>query len=347
MLHELFRLQLFGHQIPVYGYGFMLVVAFLACVQSAQWLARRMGIDPELVVNAVLIALVCGIIGARACSVLENFRQYTQSPSIWANLANVINIREGGLTFYGGFLLATPCCIAYAWYHKIPVRRGMDLVAPVLMIGLGFGRIGCFLNGCCYGEQCDLPWGVRFPYYSYAYLEQFDQGKLMPPPPLLAQTPQRTLTPLPPQSPVVQADPQLRALADQARALPVQPTQLYSAFTGFLLAALLIAYIGLPHLDGRVFALMLILEGFSRYVLEMIRVEPSVLDIKLGGQIFGFSISMILGMLSVVAGLLMWTMIGLFSPPARHKKSPADRSDPPDVEWRVEIVRKLIEPADS
>jgi hypothetical protein len=92
---------------------------------------------------------------------------------------------------------------------------------------------------------------------------------------------------------------------------------------------------------------MLILEGFSRYVLEMIRVEPSVLDVKVGGQIFGFSISMILGMLSVVAGLLMWTMIGLFSPPAPHKKSPADRSDPPDVEWRVEIVRKLIEPADS
>jgi len=214
----------------------------------------------------------------------------------------------------------------------------------VLMIGAGFGRIGCFLNGCCYGEQCDLPWGVRFPYYSYAYLEQFDQGKLIPPPPLLVQTPRHTLTLAPPQSPALQTDPRLRALADQARSLPVQPTQLYSAFTAVLLAALLIAYISLPHLDGRVFALMLILEGFSRYVLEMIRVEPSVLDVRMGGQIFGLSISMILGIANIVAGLAMWTLIGLFSP--AHKKSPADRTDPPGKELRVEKARRLIDSAD-
>jgi phosphatidylglycerol:prolipoprotein diacylglycerol transferase len=311
MLHELFRLHLFGYQIPVYGYGFMLVVAFLACVQSGQWLARRMDIDPELVVNAVLIALITGIIGARACSVLENFSQHTHGRSIWSSIVNVVNIREGGLTFYGGLLLATPCCIAYAAVHKIPIRRGMDLVAPVLMIGLGLGRIGCFLNGCCYGEQCDLPWGVRFPYYSYAYVEQFDQGKISPPLGLLRQTSQNSLTLAPPQSPAVQNDAHLLALAAQTKSLPVQPTQLYSAFTAFLLAALLICYIGLPHLDGRVFALMLILEGLARYVLEMIRVEPSVMDLRIGRQSYGFSISMILGIVIVIAGVAMWQLSGL------------------------------------
>src|ERR1700733_14516810 len=102
MLHELLRLNLFGYQIPIYGYGFMLVVAFVACVQAGQWLARRMGIDPELIVNAVLVALISGIIGARICAVLEDWRDYTAGRSIWGAIVNVINIREGGLTFYGG-----------------------------------------------------------------------------------------------------------------------------------------------------------------------------------------------------------------------------------------------------
>lgn len=310
MLHELLRLNLFGYQVPIYGYGFMLVVAFVVCVQAGQWLARRMGIDPELIVNAVLVALISGIIGARVCAVLENWRDYTAGRSIWGAIVNVINIREGGLTFYGGLLLATPCCIAYAWWNKVPIRRGMDLVAPVLMIGLGLGRIGCFLNGCCYGEQCDLPWGVRFPYYSYAYLEQFDQGKLTPPPPLISQTQRHTLTLAPPDSPLFQADPAVRTLAAANKSLPVQPTQLYSAFTGFLLAMLLIAYLGLPHPDGRVFALMLILEGIARYVLELIRVEPSVLSLKIGSEVYGLSISMILGAALVIAGLVMWTLLG-------------------------------------
>jgi phosphatidylglycerol---prolipoprotein diacylglyceryl transferase len=317
MLHELLRLHLFGHEIPVYGYGFMLVLAFLACVASGQWLARRMGIDPELVVNAVLVALVSGIIGARICAVVENWHDYTAGRSVWGGILNVINIREGGLTFYGGLLLATPCCIAYAWWNKIPIRRGMDLVAPVLMIGLGLGRIGCFLNGCCYGEQCDLPWGVRFPYFSYAYVEQFDQGRLTPPPPLLTETSRRTLTLAPPDSPAIQSDPRLRALADQSKSLPVQPTQLYSAFTAFLLAALLIAYLGLPHIDGRVFALMLILEGIARYVLEMIRVEPSVLNVTFRGETYGLSISMILGAAIVIAGLAMWILLSVMTAPSR------------------------------
>jgi phosphatidylglycerol:prolipoprotein diacylglycerol transferase len=325
MLHEILRLHLFGYQFPIYGYGLMLVVAFLACVQSGQWLARRMGIDPELIVNAVLIALVCGIIGARICAVLENFSEYTRGRSLWGSIVNIINIREGGLTFYGGFLLATPCCIAYAWWNGVPIRRGMDLVAPVLMIGLGFGRIGCFLNGCCYGEQCDLPWGVRFPYFSYAYVEQFDQGKLMPPPPLVTQTAAHRLELAPPDSPALQSDPAAAALAAQSRSLPVQPTQLYSAFTAFLLAALLIVYLGLPHIDGRAFALMLMLEGLARYLLEMIRVEPSVLDVKIGGEVYGLSISMILGGLIVIAGAVMWWVVGMMRSSAERGQRVAGR----------------------
>jgi phosphatidylglycerol:prolipoprotein diacylglycerol transferase len=306
MLQELFRIHLFGHEFPIYGYGLMLVVAFLACVKTSQWLGQRKGIRPELFVDAILIALGAGLIGARLCHVLENLHEYTRGDlSIARNLYNIVNTREGGLTFYGGFLLATPCCIIYALFRKVPVLLGMDVVAPVLMIGLGFGRIGCFLNGCCYGEQCNLPWAIRFPYFSNAYVEQYQQGKLIVPPQL--QSPAGLLNP---HIPPVSTDADLRAAAAATAALPVQPTQLYSSFTAFLLAALLIAYLGLPHADGRVFALMLMLEGFARYVLELIRVEPSVTTLHFHGRPYGLSISMILGLFILVAGFLMWTLIG-------------------------------------
>jgi phosphatidylglycerol:prolipoprotein diacylglycerol transferase len=303
----LFRVHLFGHVFPVYGYGLMLVVAYFACVKTGQWLGKRCGIHPELFINATVIAMVAGIAGARLCSVLENLPDYTRSDlTIWQNLGNIINTRAGGLTFYGGFLLATPLCIFYAIKKKVPVLLGMDIVAPVVMIGLGFGRIGCFLNGCCYGEQSNLPWAVRFPYDSYAYQDQFSSMQISPPAPLMNIEDGGGVTLVPAHSDALQADPDLQTLADSQKALPVQPTELYSAFTAFLLAGLLIAYFTMPHIDGRVFALMLMLEGVARFVLELIRVEPAVWMLHFHGQSYGMSISMILGLLVAVAGVILW-----------------------------------------
>ncbi len=222
MLQELFRIHLFGHEFPIYGYGLMLVAAFLACVKLSQWLGLRKGIRPEWFVDATLIALASGLIGARLCHVLENLHEYTRGDLTLAqNLRNVLNTREGGLTFYGGFLLATPCCILYALYRRVPILLGMDIVAPVVMIGLGFGRIGCFLNGCCYGQQCNVPWAVRFPYFSNVYVEQYQQGKLVAP--MELQSPLGLMNP---HNPPISTDPNLRAKAAAALSLPVHPTQL-------------------------------------------------------------------------------------------------------------------------
>jgi phosphatidylglycerol---prolipoprotein diacylglyceryl transferase len=315
MLQEVFRLHLFGRVIPIYGYGLMLVVAYLACMKSAQWLGKYAGIRPQIFSGAVVVAMVTGIIGARLCHVLENFSEYTRSDlSVWQNLANVVNTREGGLTFYGGLMLATPCCILYAIINKVPILRGMDVVAPVLMIGLGLGRIGCYLNGCCYGERCDLPWAVRFPYDSNAYVDQFEKRELIPPAPLVRRADDGTLTLLSPHSAEMASDPELQSLADASRALPVHPAEIYSAITAFLLAALLIAYFTLPHADGRVFALMLILEGFARFVLEIIRVEPPVWQLHIGPHSYGWSMSMILGLLNWVGGLIFWWVLPLRPP---------------------------------
>src|SRR5687768_18590468 len=101
MLQELFRIPLPGSlpDLPIWSFGLMMVIGLLAALQLAKYLARRAGLDPELFVNAGLIALVAGVIGARLSHVLENFGQYTDPErSVGANLLDAINIRSGGLT---------------------------------------------------------------------------------------------------------------------------------------------------------------------------------------------------------------------------------------------------------
>jgi len=284
MRQILFTLQLFGRQIPIYSYGLMLVVAFVACGQIAKRLAGRCGFNGELFVNAAMIAIITGLIGARLCHVLENWAEFTNPHLTFANnLLNAVNVRAGGLTFYGGLILATPCCIGYALYHRVPIKIGMDIVAVVLMVGLGVGRIGCLLNGCCFGERCDVPGlGMRFPYGSEPYLMQ------------------------------VRENPHLLPLLAGQPALPVLPTQIYSSLTAFLLAGLLFGYLTLPHRAGRVFALMLMLEGVARFILELLRIEDVVWNPHVLGHGLAFSISQIFAMMSVVAGLVMWWAVGKF-----------------------------------
>jgi phosphatidylglycerol:prolipoprotein diacylglycerol transferase len=297
---ELFRVPLLGW--PVYGYGVMLVVGFFSALALAKFLARRNGLDPELFANAALIALATGVIGARLSHVLENLGDFTRPDlSVRQNLVNVFNMRSGGLTYYGGFLLATPCTILYALKKKVPLRLGMDIIAPCLMVGLGFGRVGCFLNGCCNGSECNLPWAVTFPYGSNAFIDQFDdkQHRLDVPPALTYVHPESgELRVIPP----AKLGPQQAELAQRYRSRPVHPAQLYSTITALMLAALLVAYFTLPHVPGRVFALMLMLEGAARFVLESLRTEPPVWG--------PMSLSMVIGLMLVLAGAILWVVFG-------------------------------------
>ena len=312
MLQELFRIPFLN--TPVYGYGAMLVIGFFASLALAKFLARRSGLDPEVFVNAALIALVTGIVGARASHVLENLDEFTRADlSPWQNLKNVFNMRSGGLTYYGGFLLAVPSTILYGVKKKVPIRLGMDIMAPCIVLALGFGRVGCFLNGCCHGAECDLPWAVSFPYYSNAYQDQFDDTErpLPVPGPLLEHDPDTGKDRLISPERLKAAGPQYWQLAQSQRSRKVHPAQLYSTITAWMLAVLLLAYFTLPHAPGRVFALMLVLEGATRFLLELLRTEPSV-----AGRL---SLSMIIGIGLVVGGIVMWVAFR----PSQREPAPA------------------------
>ncbi len=312
MLQELFRIPFFN--IPVYGYGLMLVIGFLLAVQLAKYLSVRSAIDPEVMATAMLIMLVAGVAGARISHILENLSDFTKG-TFKENFLNMINIRSGGLTYYGGFLLATPCAILYGLSKKVPIKRGMDIIAPCLMIGLAFGRVGCFLNGCCYGAESNLPWAVSFPYHSNAYVDEFYSGQLKTKVPADLLIPLTNGKEMLVDPTILQNDAALRSEAAHVGSNYVHPTELYSFLTALLLAILLSAYYTMPHAPGRVFALMLILEGGTRFLLELIRVEPAV---------YGpLSLSMFLGMLLVGSGMLMWLLT----------KGPAD-----DLEFRPEPI---------
>jgi len=178
MLPELFHFTLFGHDIHLYTYGLMMIVGFFASVYLARYLANRSGLDGEVFVNAGLIGLISGVIGARLSHVLENLDEFTRSDrTAMQNFFAMINLSSGGLTYYGGFILGFIVLVWYGIKKKIPLTLGMDIIAPCLMVGLGFGRIGCFLNGCCHGAVCEQPYAITFPYYSNPYIDQFDHGR--------------------------------------------------------------------------------------------------------------------------------------------------------------------------
>jgi len=77
--------------------------------------------------------------------------------------SEIFMIHHGGLVFYGGLLGASLAGIIYIRVRQLPLWKVADILAPSIALGYVFGRIGCLLNGCCYGRICDQPWAIRFP----------------------------------------------------------------------------------------------------------------------------------------------------------------------------------------
>jgi phosphatidylglycerol:prolipoprotein diacylglycerol transferase len=213
----------------------------------------------------------------------------------------------------------------------------MDVVAPCVMIGLGIGRIGCFLNGCCYGAVCSdkFPLAVTYPYGTTPYIEQVYEGKKQAPPELLFDTGVRdrliTRDELRlghlggsrhPNLGVAVPD-DAKQVAATERSLPVHPAQLYSTFTALLIAAICVCYFSLMPAPGRVMALMLLLEGPTRFILEMLRSEPVV-----GAPGLHWSYSMYIGVGLFAAGIVMWFVMGHLDDRQRDAREPAATPTP-------------------
>ena len=138
-----------------YSYGLMIGIGALLAIFVSEWRAKRRGLDGELVFSAAVWGLLAGLLGAKLTFIISNIKLLFTNPSYV--------LGTNGFTVYGGVVLGIIVGGLIVKRKKVDVPVYLDLVIPQIALAQGFGRIGCFLAGCCYGKPTDSHFGVVFP----------------------------------------------------------------------------------------------------------------------------------------------------------------------------------------
>ena len=248
----------------VYSFGLMLGTGFIVASILLTRELKRKGIDPNLGSTVTLMAVVFGIAGSKMLYLVENWDYFVRDPI-------GMTFSPGGLTWYGGFILATVAIWLYTKTKKIPFLTICDAAAPGLMLGYGIARVGCHLAGDGdYGVPTSLPWGAVY------------SNGTFPPSAAFRDFPD-----------IVQKYGINGVVPDTIR---VHPAPVYE----FLLAALLFLVLwklrnrSMP--TGTLFMLYLIFAGSARFLVEIIRLNPRIL--------FGLSEAQLISVVIIVAGII-------------------------------------------
>jgi phosphatidylglycerol:prolipoprotein diacylglycerol transferase len=288
-----------GLVMPFPSYFVLLLAGFLlATVMGAIW-AKRVGQNPDVIVDLGLAMVLAGIAGGRLLHVIADghFMEYvnlcvdpakvewpiTQAQcrsaeygGTWDFAKQVCHAKDsdcwawarfyaGGLTYYGGFVAASVAAFYLLRADKFPFWKAADMAGMVVPLGLGFGRMGCLLAGCCFGKPWASGMAIRFPGNSPASEAEFKAG-LLP--------------------------------SMSTESLEVHPTQLYESGASFAIAALLILYLhGKKRYDGQVFLAFVGLYSIVRFIIEFVRADDR-------GGLLGLSTSQLVGLLLV--GGVVW-----------------------------------------
>jgi phosphatidylglycerol:prolipoprotein diacylglycerol transferase len=324
--------KLFPDGLPIRGYGVMLLVGGLSGVMLAAHRARQVGLSPDVIYSLAIHLFIAGILGARLFYVIE----YWETRFSRAPLIEIFKFTEGGLVVYGSLIGGAIAFVLFVRRHKLPLLAMADLIAPSMAVGLAFGRIGCLLNGCCYGGLSEEPWAVRFPIKSPPYSDQVAAGRLQGA--LLDTDAHGRLVVLPgdrslpsdrdvvtllngqPVASLPEANRILfRAFTSgqdvrietprgvmvvPSRSLPVHPTQIYSAVNAALLGWFLWSYYPFRRRDGEVTALMLTIYPIARFLIEIIRVDEDAVF----GTGLSISQNISLGLLAVMIVYWFWLL---------------------------------------
>jgi phosphatidylglycerol:prolipoprotein diacylglycerol transferase len=143
-------------------YGLALTLSFLIGTFVSLRRARKVGVSEDVMVWLSLVVLVLAVAGSRALYVFTHLEEFSGGP------LSYFRLWEGGLTMYGGLVAAVVGGIAFLKTQRQRVWQVVDIVAPALALGEAITRLGCFMNGCCFGTPSRLPWAVRFPGDSFA-----------------------------------------------------------------------------------------------------------------------------------------------------------------------------------
>ncbi len=269
-------------RVDLPAYFTLLTIGFACAMWMTYRESKRIGLDPQLILDANLWMVVWGVIGSRVLHLIADghIHDYVNlciapekvkaidPPVLWcaAGAADrcapdflcgadhachplkdcfaALEVWRGGLAYYGGFIFALAFAMWFLRRHKMPRGRVSDLAAPAISLGLFFGRVGCFLNGCCYGKETQSRFGVVFPggagaaFESLAHRAQVDAGHIK--------------------------------MAEHA--LPVHPTQLYEAGACLAIAVFLYYWVRpRKRYDGDVIAAFMFLYAVARSLIEIFR----------------------------------------------------------------------------
>jgi phosphatidylglycerol---prolipoprotein diacylglyceryl transferase len=165
--------------IAVRGYGVMMMLSILSAIGLAVYRAKRKGYPLDDLYFLTVWLVIGGISGARAFYVIQYFDQF-QGDSILETAKKIVNFTTGGLVVYGSLIGGLLAGLLVAYFKRLPVGITGDLIIPSVFLGVALGRIGCLLNGCCYGAACEPSWfAAQFPPGSPPYEAQLADGSLL------------------------------------------------------------------------------------------------------------------------------------------------------------------------
>jgi len=216
-----------------------MALGFLCSWRVAVWLCKYSGKDSDLLTSMITWLMLTAIIGARLAYVIEHW-----STEFADNPLSIIRFDQGGLMFYGGFIAASVFTVIYIKIKKTNLFELSDVILTILPLGHAFGRIGCFMHGCCYGKITQSKIGVCFPKFSPAWWEQSSSN-----PPLIPET--------------------------ATQSLPVIPTQLIESAANLTLFIILFILFRKKYQNlGFMTGMYLISYAIIRFMIEFLRGDP-------------------------------------------------------------------------
>ncbi len=270
-----------GGEITIASYGAMMMIGFLASLYVLQRRAGKFGVSSEKIFNVAIAMLVFGVIGARLFFVIQFWNDYEFA----ANPLLILRIDRGGLVFYGGLIGGLAGALALIKKQNLPLADTFGLIASAGPLGHAFGRLGCFLNGCCYGEITTSAIGLRFP--------------------RILDSEQR----------IVGSQPFLDHLnryveQTDAWSMPVHATQLYEVGYNLFIFALLSLLLVRRNRPSELIGPYLIIYGTARFINEIFRADTRAVAM-------GLTIAQLLCIPLVLAGGV--AMIIAYRTYGRHK----------------------------
>ncbi|MCU0713863.1 MAG: prolipoprotein diacylglyceryl transferase [Pirellula sp.] len=328
-----FRIEDVPIGLPIRGYGVLLMAGVITGTYVALKRCEARGIPREAFLSLATWTVATGIVGARLFYVIQYWGELP-GQTLGQKLWTVLQVTEGGLVVYGSVIGGLIVILVWAIRYKLPVLVVADAVTPAFFLGLMFGRLGCLMNGCCYGGVCEMPLPtVRFPSGSAVYMEQLESGRILglvtdqgvvtsvkspswadsngvQPNAAFGGVQARVVSGPTPTEPylhpkfdaIVNLDGKTRVVSAvdlPERAIPVHPSQVYASIGGLILFLWTMSLSSLITRTGYLFSLGLIAYGVVRILEELIRVDE-------GGQ-FGTSLSIAtwISMAGILGGIVL------------------------------------------